>query len=147
MLRMYHSNFLDYTSPFVCFRNKLVQSFHRQLHQINSGELTSVIPKKNYTTVLSLLGRFHQQLHQNTLRQLFGVINFTSVTPEISRGINFVILEGPMIFAAGRIKEKKSWWIMYWFRARGYDLRSVTLKNMIILAHTTLWKGLSLMQT
>ena len=41
--------------------------------------------------------RAHHRLHQNILRELIGVMNFTSVTPENSRGINCVIQMGPMV--------------------------------------------------
>ena len=36
-------------------------------------------------------------IHQNILRELIGVINLTSVTPENSQGINCAILMGPMV--------------------------------------------------
>ena len=49
--------------------------------------------------VLSVLGKITQSCTQNSLRELIGVINFTSVTPDNSWGINCVILEGPMVVA------------------------------------------------
>ena len=48
-------------------------------------------------SVFSLLGKLHNLLHTNILRELIGVMIFTSVTPENSWGINCVVLEGPMV--------------------------------------------------
>ena len=66
---------------------------------------------KLHHPVLSLWGKLDNLLHQNTLREFVGVINFTSVTPEIFGGIYCVILEGPMVhagFLSGRLFPKHS---------------------------------------
>ena len=57
-----------------------------------SGDLISVIPRKKYTFLCLSKDGAHHQLHQNILGEFLGVISFTSVTPENSRGINCVML-------------------------------------------------------
>ena len=58
--------------------------------------------EKLHHPISSLLGKVDSLVHQNILREFIGVINFTSVTPEDSWGINCVVLEGPMVIAIAR---------------------------------------------
>ena len=90
--KLYHSNFLDYTSPFYfsAIKPPVAAKKFWGFSKRNSHE-------KLRHPVLSLLGELHHRLHQKILRELIGVINFTSVTPENPWGINNVILEGPMV--------------------------------------------------
>ena len=53
--------------------------------------------EKLHHPALSLSGKLHNLLHRNILWEFALVINFTSVTPEKSWGINSVILEGLMV--------------------------------------------------
>ena len=65
---------------------------HHRLHLIISGDLKSVIPRKNDI----FLGRSTLPITPKHSQIIKWCDNFISVTPENSRGINCVILMGPM---------------------------------------------------
>ena len=108
------------------------------MHQIISGDLISVILRRNYTFLCcpSYKGA-HHRLHQNILREMIGLINFTSVTPENSQGINCVILAGPMVIPL-HTKYSREIFLVSFHEIRG---PAITSNNSQRVSHVVISAG------